>query len=52
MFRTVKDAAAACHKVLCAGGDYGDDLSDLELRRDLGAAEKSLQGLHKLGDYT
>jgi hypothetical protein len=48
----VKDAAAACHKVLCAGGDYGDDLSNLELRRDLKAARESLQALHKLGDYT
>lgn len=37
-------ATAAIGRVLCAGGDYGDELTDMGLRRELKDAGLALQG--------
>ncbi|WP_296652777.1 hypothetical protein [Paraburkholderia sp.] len=42
---TIQTAADTAHRVLCAGGDYGDELSDAGLRRDLKAARDALRAL-------
>ena len=41
----IRVAADTAHRVLCAGGDYGDELSDAGLRRDLKAARDQLRVL-------
>ncbi|WP_296652775.1 hypothetical protein [Paraburkholderia sp.] len=42
---TIQQAADTAHRVLCAGGDDGDELSDAGLRRDLKAARDALRAL-------
>jgi hypothetical protein len=41
----VQSAADTAHRVLCAGGDYGDELSDSGLRRELTVARDALRSL-------
>lgn len=36
-------ACATIHRALCAGGDYGDEISDLGLRGELNGAEAELK---------
>lgn len=42
---TIQQAADAAHRVLCAGGDYGDELSDTGLRDALKASRDALREL-------
>lgn len=45
----IQHAADMAHRVLCAGGDYGDELSDPGLRSDLKAARDQLRALLSKG---
>jgi hypothetical protein len=41
----IQQAADTAHRVLCAGGDYGDELSDAGLRRELTTSRDALRAV-------